>query len=73
MAFQPLYGQTANIFGRKSLMVTAIFTFIVGSAIAGASQSMAMLIAGRAIQVSLTQPALSPQLLTITRELEVVE
>jgi MFS family permease len=49
--FQPLYGQTANIFGRRWLMIFAISVFITGSVIGGAAQSMAMLIAGRAVQV----------------------
>ncbi|RDL35875.1 uncharacterized protein BP5553_06487 [Venustampulla echinocandica] len=50
MVFQPLYGQTANIFGRRWLMILAITLFIVGSAIGGASQSISMLIAGRVVQ-----------------------
>ncbi|TVY17886.1 Efflux pump FUS6 [Lachnellula arida] len=50
MAFQPFYGQTANIFGRKWVMISAILFFLVGSAIAGGAQNMPMLIAGRAIQ-----------------------
>jgi MFS family permease len=51
MMFQPLYGQTANIFGRRWLMIFAVSMFIAGSAVGGAAQTMAMLIAGRAIQV----------------------
>jgi MFS family permease len=52
MVFQPFYGQTANIFGRRWLMISAIVLFIVGSAIGGAAQDMSMLIVGRAVQVS---------------------
>ena len=50
--FQPLYGQTANIFGRRWLMIFAVLMFMAGSAVSGAAQSMPMLIAGRAVQVS---------------------
>jgi MFS family permease len=50
MIFQPLCGQMANIFGRKSLMIVSIAIFLAGSAICGASQSMSMLISGRVIQ-----------------------
>ncbi|XXH02499.1 hypothetical protein Hte_008875 [Hypoxylon texense] len=49
-AFQPLYGQTANIFGRRTLTLLAVFFFAAGSAICGPAQNMGMLIAGRAIQ-----------------------
>ncbi|KAI0010868.1 putative multidrug resistance protein fnx1 [Xylariaceae sp. FL0662B] len=49
-AFQPLYGQTANIFGRRSLTLAAVFFFAAGSAISGPAQNLGMLIAGRAIQ-----------------------
>jgi MFS family permease len=50
MVFQPLYGQTADLFGRRYLMIFAITVFIAGSAISGAAQNISMLIAGRAIQ-----------------------
>ena len=49
-AFQPLYGQMANIFGRRSLMIIGMSIFLLGSGICGGSTSMSMLIAGRAIQ-----------------------
>jgi MFS family permease len=49
-AFQPLYGQTANIFGRRSLIVIAVVLFAVGSAVSGAAKSTAALIAGRTVQ-----------------------
>jgi MFS family permease len=51
MMFQPLYGQTANIFGRRRLMIVAVSLFMAGSAIGGAAQSMGVLITGRAVQV----------------------
>lgn len=49
-AFQPLYGQNANIFGRRTLTLLAVFFFAAGSAICGPAQNIGMLIAGRAIQ-----------------------
>ncbi|KAF2165341.1 hypothetical protein M409DRAFT_55755 [Zasmidium cellare ATCC 36951] len=49
-AFQPLYGQSANIFGRRWLMISALVFFILGSGISGGASSMGMLIAGRTIQ-----------------------
>ena len=49
-ALQPLYGQTANIFGRRSLILFAISFFMLGSGISGGASSMTMLIAGRTIQ-----------------------
>ncbi|KAI1401836.1 putative multidrug resistance protein fnx1 [Hypoxylon fuscum] len=49
-AFQPLYGQTANIFGRRTLTLIIVFLFAVGSAVSGPAPSFGALIAGRAIQ-----------------------
>ncbi|KAF2973173.1 hypothetical protein GQX73_g436 [Xylaria multiplex] len=49
-AFQPLYGQTANIFGRRVLTLLAVFLFAAGSAISGSAPNIGALIAGRAIQ-----------------------
>ena len=49
-SIQPLFGQTANIFGRRWLMITAVAIFALGSGISGGAKSAAMLIAGRAIQ-----------------------
>ncbi|XXG94028.1 hypothetical protein Hte_000279 [Hypoxylon texense] len=49
-AFQPLFGQLSNVFGRRwvTLVIVAIFT--LGSGICGGASSGAMLIAGRAVQ-----------------------
>ncbi|KAL8683659.1 MAG: hypothetical protein Q9186_000432 [Xanthomendoza sp. 1 TL-2023] len=49
-AFQPLYGQLANVFGRRYPLIfaTAIFTF--GSGICGGASNISMMIAGRALQ-----------------------
>jgi EmrB/QacA subfamily drug resistance transporter len=47
---QPLYGQIANIFGRKNPILLAIALFALGSALAGSAQNAAMLMAARTIQ-----------------------
>ncbi|KAF8856697.1 MFS general substrate transporter [Acephala macrosclerotiorum] len=49
-AFQPLYGQLADIFGRRWVMATAVSIFILGSGIGGGATSTGMLIAGRSVQ-----------------------
>ncbi|KAE8144101.1 MFS general substrate transporter, partial [Aspergillus avenaceus] len=46
----PLFGQTANIFGRRWLMVISVVVFGVGSAMAGGARDSGMIIAGRAVQ-----------------------
>ncbi|KAM3423644.1 hypothetical protein BST61_g1064 [Cercospora zeina] len=40
----------SDLFGRRSVMITSIMLFAIGSAFCGAAPSTAMLIAGRAIQ-----------------------
>jgi MFS family permease len=47
---QPLYAQLSNIFGRRNPMLIALTLFCLGSGIAGGSQSVATLIAGRTVQ-----------------------
>ncbi|KAI1374325.1 major facilitator superfamily protein [Hypoxylon crocopeplum] len=49
-ALQPLFGQLANIFGRRWPIIAATATFTLGSGICGGAVNMAMLIAGRVIQ-----------------------
>ncbi|KAL7619779.1 hypothetical protein AAE478_010321 [Parahypoxylon ruwenzoriense] len=49
-AFTPIFGQTADIFGRRALTIFAIAIFAVGSAIAGPAPTFGALVAGRAIQ-----------------------
>ena len=49
-AFQPFFGQTANIFGRRWLIIAAVALFTLGSGIAGGAWDMPMLIAGRVVQ-----------------------
>jgi MFS family permease len=47
---QPLYGQIANIFGRKNPILPAIALFAPGSALVGSAQNAPMLMAARTIQ-----------------------
>lgn len=47
---QPLFGQFANVFGRRWLTIFIVAVFTVGSAICGGASSGAVLIAGRAVQ-----------------------
>ncbi|TQS45132.1 MDR family MFS transporter [Cryptosporangium phraense] len=46
----PVYGRLGDLIGRKALFLAGISIFLIGSAVAGASQDMAMLIIGRGIQ-----------------------
>jgi MFS family permease len=46
-AFLPLSGNLADVFGRRPIMLLFIAVFSVGSALAGAAQSMNMMIAAR--------------------------
>lgn len=49
-AMQPLYGQMANIFGRRWLLIGAVALFALGSGICGGASSINMLIVGRTVQ-----------------------
>ena len=49
-ASTPLYGKISDLYGRRPVLLFAIMTFMVGSLLAGASQSMTELIAFRGIQ-----------------------
>ena len=49
-ASTPLYGKISDLYGRRPVFQFAIITFLIGSALAGASQNMAQLIGFRAIQ-----------------------
>ncbi|KAI1419641.1 DNA repair protein RAD50 [Xylaria sp. FL1777] len=49
-AVQPLFGQLANIFGRKYITLIIVSLFTLGSGISGGAHNGATLIAGRAIQ-----------------------
>jgi len=46
----PFYGKLGDMYGRKSFFIAAILIFLAGSALSGLSQTMAELIAFRAIQ-----------------------
>ncbi len=46
----PLYGKLGDLYGRKRVLQAAIVIFLVGSVLCGLSQSMAELIAFRALQ-----------------------
>jgi EmrB/QacA subfamily drug resistance transporter len=46
----PLYGKLADMYGTSRLYIFALSTFLIGSAASGAAQSMAQLIAARAVQ-----------------------
>ncbi|KAI8611946.1 major facilitator superfamily domain-containing protein [Chytriomyces sp. MP71] len=48
-AFIPIFGQMADVFGRKATFLFAIFIFELGSLLCGASQSIDMLIISRVI------------------------
>ncbi|KAK3488597.1 major facilitator superfamily-domain-containing protein [Neurospora crassa] len=47
---QPLYGQLADIWGRRHLMMVAVVIFCAGSAVSGFANSGAVLIFGRIFQ-----------------------
>ena len=46
----PLWGKLSDLFGRKLMFQLALVTFAAASVVAGMAQSMAMLIAARAVQ-----------------------
>lgn len=46
----PLYGKISDLIGRRPVFLFALGTFLIGSALAGASQSMPHLIAARGVQ-----------------------
>ncbi|EPE33786.1 MFS general substrate transporter [Glarea lozoyensis ATCC 20868] len=47
---QPLFGQLANLFGRRKPIIVSVAFFLIGSGIGGGAINPAMLIAGRSIQ-----------------------
>ena len=49
-AATPLWGKLGDIYGRKGMFMTAIVVFLIGSALAGLSQTMGQLIMFRALQ-----------------------
>ncbi|KAI9693982.1 MAG: hypothetical protein M1822_003253 [Bathelium mastoideum] len=49
-ALQPLFGQLADLWGRRYVMIVATCIFLLGSGICGGSTSIDMLIVARAVQ-----------------------
>lgn len=49
-AVTPLYGKISDLYGRKKIFMVAIVIFLLGSALAGASQNMTQLIFFRGLQ-----------------------
>lgn len=49
-ALQPIFGQFANVFGRRYPMLVATALYTLGSGICGGANNIQMLIAGRVIQ-----------------------
>ncbi|MEI8057424.1 MAG: MDR family MFS transporter [Actinomycetes bacterium] len=49
-ATTPIWGKLSDLYGRKPMLQSAVVIFLIGSALAGLSQSMGQLIAFRAIQ-----------------------
>ncbi|MEI6372224.1 MAG: MDR family MFS transporter [Actinomycetes bacterium] len=49
-ASTPLWGKVSDLLGRKVVLQASVVVFLIGSALAGASQTMGQLIATRAIQ-----------------------
>lgn len=48
--FQPTWAQFSHIIGRKSVLLTALFLFSVGTVLASAANNVAALLVGRSIQ-----------------------
>ncbi|CAG7941926.1 unnamed protein product [Penicillium salamii] len=46
----PLFGQTANIFGRRWLLILSVVIFALGSGLAGGADNTVQILAGRTIQ-----------------------
>ena len=46
----PFYGKLSDLYGRKPLLMIGVIIFLIGSALSGLSQNMAMLILFRGIQ-----------------------
>ncbi len=46
----PFYGKLSDLYGRKPMLMIGVTIFLIGSALSGLSQNMAMLIAFRGIQ-----------------------
>jgi MFS family permease len=49
MVVQPLYGQLANIWGRRWLIIGSVVLLMIGSSVAGWVSGADMLIAGHSL------------------------
>lgn len=68
----PIWGKIADLFGRRTAMFGGLALFIIGSALAGAAQSMPQLIAFRVVQ-GLGASAVFPVGMTIVADLLTLE
>src|SRR5262245_49827508 len=64
----PLWGRLSDLYGRRRVYLTAIALFLVGSTLAGFSQSMLQLVLFRAVQ-GLGAGGLIPLALTVIGEI----
>lgn len=64
----PFYGKLSDLYGRKPMLMIGVTIFLIGSALSGLSQNMAMLIAFRGIQ-GLGAGALFPIALAVIGDL----
>jgi EmrB/QacA subfamily drug resistance transporter len=64
----PIWGRLSDLYGRRRMYLTGVVIFLVGSVMAGASQTMVQLIAARAVQ-GLGAGAIIPLSMTIVGEL----
>lgn len=68
----PIFGKLADLYGRKPILLTGIFIFLIGSIASGAASSMPMLIAFRALQ-GLGGGAMQPMPMTIVGDIYTLE
>jgi EmrB/QacA subfamily drug resistance transporter len=64
----PFYGKLSDLYGRKPMMMIGVAVFLIGSALSGLSQNMAMLILFRGIQ-GIGAGALCPMALAVIGDL----
>lgn len=64
----PVFGKLSDTYGRKPIYLAGIFLFLLGSVLAGTSQSMAALIAFRTLQ-GLGAGAVQPVAITIVGDI----
>lgn len=64
----PIYGRLSDLYGRKRVLLVGIVTFVTGSMLCGVAQSMAALVAFRALQ-GIGAAALTSTAFAITADL----